>query len=75
MDRTHIRWFTRLGLIDLFESCGYRLTAGIPRIFADPKTEQFLPAIKAMAVALGADPEQAAKDAMPFQWVMKAVPA
>lgn len=74
MDRTHIRWFTRLGLIELFESTGYKIIEGFPRVMVEPNREKILPAIKAMAIALGADPQQAVNDATAFQWVVKAIP-
>ena len=74
MDRTHIRWFTRTTMIELFESSGYEIVEGFPRIFDEPAREQILPAIKAMAQAIGVDPEQAASDATPLQWVIRANP-
>ena len=75
MDRTHIRWFTRTTIIDLFESTGYKIIQGFPRIFDEPAREDILPSIRAMALATGADPELAVSDAIPLQWVIKAVPA
>jgi SAM-dependent methyltransferase len=74
LDRTHLRFFTRITMIDLFESSGYRLVEGYPRIFNEPEREKFLPAIRAMALAAGADPAVAEKDAIPLQYVVKAVP-
>ena len=74
MDRTHIRWFTRATLIDLFESTGYKIIEGYPRIFDEPARASILPSIRAMALAMGADPQQAVNDAIPLQWVIKAVP-
>lgn len=77
MDRTHIRWFTRLTMIDLFESTGYKIVEMFPRSFAKelPVTEKVLQNIAAMACSLGVDPEAAKRDALPVQWVIKAVPA
>ena len=75
MDRTHIRWFTRTTLIELFASSGYKIIEGVPRIFDEPNREKFLPAIRVMAAAVGIDPQLAVNDAIPFQWVVKAVPA
>ena len=75
MDRTHIRWFTRTTLIELFESSGYKVINGFPWIFDEPKREKFLPSISAMALAIGVDPQQAVNDAIPYQWVVKATPA
>lgn len=75
LDRTHIRWFTRTTLIELFTGAGFRIMAGRPRIFDEPQREQVLPAIRALAQAIGANPQQAADDAMPMQWLVMAVPA
>lgn len=75
MDRTHIRWFTRTTIFELFESTGYRIVEGFPRIFDEPAREEVLPSIRAMALATGADPELAVSDAVPLQWVVKAIPA
>lgn len=75
LDRTHIRWFTRITMIELFESTGYKIIEGFPRIFDEPAREKVLPAIRAMALAIGADPELAVSDATPMQWVIKAIPA
>lgn len=74
LDRTHLRFFTRITMIDLFESTGYRIVEGYPRIFNEPEREKYLPAIRAMAQAAGADPAMAEKDAIPLQYVVKAVP-
>jgi SAM-dependent methyltransferase len=73
LDRTHLRWFTRITIIDLFHSSGFKIIAGVPRIFDEPEREKVLPAIRSMAVLIGADPEQAVTDATPLQYVVKAV--
>ncbi|QPF73772.1 class I SAM-dependent methyltransferase [Roseateles sp. DAIF2] len=75
LDRTHLRWFTRVTLFELFQSAGFRIEAGLPRVFDEPAREQVLPAIRAMAIALGRDPEGAVRDALPMQYVVRAVPA
>ena len=74
MDRTHIRWFTRTTIIDLFESTGFDITAGGPRVFEEPARETALVGIRAMAEAIGIDPEIAATDASALQWIVRAVP-
>ncbi len=73
MDRTHIRWFTRITLVEMFASSGYKIIEGAPRIFDEPNREKVLPSIRAMAQAIGANPEQAVNDAIPLQWLVKAV--
>lgn len=72
LDRTHIRWFTRLTLIDLFHSSGFQIVDMRARIFHQPDP-QVLAAIGQLAQASGVDPEQAKEDAVAFQYVVKAV--
>ncbi len=74
LDRTHIRWFTRSTMIQMFSQAGFEITAGTPRIFPEPARDGFLPQIRAMAIAAGGDPNQAVKDAMVLQFVIKAQP-
>lgn len=74
-DRTHLRWFTRITLLEMFVQAGFRIDAGVPRIFNEPQREQVLPAIRALAQSLGADPDQAVRDALPLQYVLRAVAA
>jgi 2-polyprenyl-3-methyl-5-hydroxy-6-metoxy-1,4-benzoquinol methylase len=74
MDRTHIRWFTRITLIEMFQSCGFNIIAGVP-IVAHQPPDGFLPVIRQMAIANGIDPAIAVNDSLAYQWVVKAVPA
>lgn len=74
LDRTHLRWFTRVTLIDMFVTTGYEIVSGIPRVFKESEHGRVLEAIKAMAAAVGADPEQAVADAAPLQYVVRAIP-
>ena len=74
LDRTHLRWFTRITMMELFESTGFRIVEGGSRVMDEPGRDKFLDAIKAMAQANNVDPEQAAKDAIPIQWVVRAEP-
>lgn len=75
LDRTHLRWFTRVTLFELFASAGLRVETGVPRIFDEPQREPVLAAIRQMAIAMGRDPEGAVRDALPLQYVMRAVAA
>jgi SAM-dependent methyltransferase len=75
MDRTHIRWFTRTTLLEMLSNTGWKLEAGVPRIFNEPLRDKFLPVLRDMAFAMGGDPELAVNDALPLQYVVRAVPA
>lgn len=74
LDKTHLRWFTRQTIIELFDTTGFRIEAGMPRVFQDPIRDTFLPVIESMARAAGGDPKAAIEDALPLQYVMRAVP-
>lgn len=75
LDRTHLRWFTRVTLFELFAKAGLRIEAGVPRIFDEPGREPILAAIRQMALAQGRDAEAAVRDALPLQYVVRAVAA
>jgi 2-polyprenyl-3-methyl-5-hydroxy-6-metoxy-1,4-benzoquinol methylase len=74
LDKTHLRWFTRITIAEMFENAGFRIVEWRPRIFNEPARERVLPYIRAMAAAIGADPDLAVKDAIPLQYVVRAVP-
>jgi SAM-dependent methyltransferase len=75
LDRTHLRWFTRITIMELFTSTGYRIIHGGARIADEPERDSVLPSIRAMAIAIGTDPQVAVNDAVPVQYVVKATPA
>lgn len=74
LDRTHLRWFTRQTLIEMFDQTGFKVETGFPRIFDEPNRELFIPLIENLARHAGADPRIAASDAIPFQYVLRAIP-
>src|SRR5437588_986668 len=74
LDRTHLRWFTRITIIDLFESTGFKIVKAASRIFKEPERDKVSDAIRLMARSIGADPEQAVVDATALQYVVRAVP-
>ena len=74
LDRTHIRWFTRLTMIQLFESAGFRIEAMTARIAQMPSPEM-VAAVRAMAQAAGNDADLAEQDCVAFQYVLRAVAA
>lgn len=74
LDKTHLRWFTRQTIIELFASTGYSIAEGFPRIFNEPDKEKFLHVIGEMAERAGANPQLAMEDAQPFQYVVRGIP-
>ena len=75
LDRQHLRWFSRSTLIEQLSSAGLRVEAGAQRLAAQKGPEPVLAAIRQMALAMGRDPEGALRDAIPLQYLMRAVAA
>jgi len=76
MDRTHLRWFTRITLLDMLKGSGWDVVNAISRnLPVSPEQPKMLEAIRGMAVASGVDPDQAVADAIPFQYVFQCKPA
>ena len=75
MDRSHLRWFTRTTILEMFQQARFRIVGAIPRIFDEPLKDKAIPAIKLMASSVGADPEVAVQDSLALQYVVRAVPA
>ncbi len=74
LDKTHLRWFTRKTMINLFQSQGFKIVAGMPRIFEDATQNKFIPLLAELAKLTGANDKQTAKDLLPLQYVIRAIP-
>jgi SAM-dependent methyltransferase len=74
LDRTHLRWFTRQTIIEMFDQTGFKLETGFPRVFEEPRRELFIPLIERLASRAGADPKIAISDALPLQYVLRVRP-
>lgn len=74
LDRTHLRWFSRQTIVELFQETGFVIEEGIPRIFNEPGRVHFLPIIRSLAQACGVNSDVAENDAIPLQWVIRARP-
>lgn len=72
LDRTHLRFFTRQTIIEMFNGCGFRIDALAPRIFAFPHQEEMLQKIAQMSLLCGIDAQMALQDAAAFQYVVSA---
>lgn len=75
MDRTHLRWFTRQTIFELFEGQGFRVIEGAPRIFNELHRDKFLSPIAEIAKGCGISPELVINDVMALQYLVCAVPA
>jgi SAM-dependent methyltransferase len=75
LDRSHLRWFTRTTIEEMFQGAGFSIVEQLPRVFDEPDREAVFPAIRLMAQCLGTDPDAAIDDALPLQYVVRAVPA
>ena len=75
LDKTHLRWFTRQTIVEMFQNTGFKIVEGMPRIFDEPRRETILPIIKLMAERIGVNPEMAVNDALPLQYVVRAISA
>ncbi len=74
LDRTHLRFFTRQTIIEMFTDCGYRVDTVVPRIFAFPHQDAMLQNIARMSQMFGLDPQVTIQDAAAFQYVVTATP-
>jgi len=75
LDRTHVRWFTRVTMIEMFQQAGWRIEAGLSRRLPQAAPAALIDGIRMVARAAGADADQAAEDATVFQYLFKVVPA
>jgi 2-polyprenyl-3-methyl-5-hydroxy-6-metoxy-1,4-benzoquinol methylase len=71
-DRTHLRFFSRITILEMFQQCGFHVEAAVARNLEAPEMGKYLPHIRAMAAASGSDPDQAETDAKAFQYVVRA---
>jgi predicted O-linked N-acetylglucosamine transferase (SPINDLY family) len=73
-DRRNLHLFTRTSLAALLAECGFTLVA-MTTVNAHQPPPAVLDAIRALAVATGADPELAVQDALPYQFLVRAIAA
>lgn len=72
LDRTHVRFFTRKTMIQLFTNNGFSINQLTPRIFNFPNQDARLSLIRKNAELLNLNVEEAVIDAASFQLVIDA---
>lgn len=71
MDRTHLRFFTRTTMLDMFRQAGFVPDVSSARVITNEFTETALQAIEAAATALGVPAAAARADAEAFQLMFR----
>ena len=71
-DRTHLRWFTRESLKDLFDNVGLHIVEITPRVFKPEKAREFVNAITPSLQILNIDPHTFFDNCSPLQYVVTA---
>lgn len=71
LDRTHIRFFTRQTIEEMFQEAGFEITEIVPRYVHHPAEDKLLDIIEKMAAAAGGDPKVARADASVFQYIVR----
>jgi len=69
-DRTHLRWFTRAGVIRLMRSAGLELHTIQPRIFELERAQALVAQLAPALPGLGVNPEHLLRGVAPLQYVV-----
>ena len=72
LDRTHLRWFTRESIVELFHSAGLTVTAVERRVIPDNRFELFVEAMEPALASLHIDRALFTQDASTLQYVVTA---
>lgn len=75
LDKTHLRWFTRKTIVELFQSQGFKIVEGMPRIFEKGNQNKYLPLLVELAKLTGVDEKEIDKDFLSMQYVVRAIRA
>ena len=73
LDRTHLRWFSKRTIIEMFENCGFKIIELRPRVFNENPNPEILRSIGGLAAFAGIDAQSAIIDSLPLQYVIKAI--
>ena len=71
-DRTHLRWFTRSSMIELFRSCGLEVQEIQPRVFSPDKAQAVVKALSPSLPSFGLTEQELLNGISPLQYVITA---
>jgi SAM-dependent methyltransferase len=71
LDRTHLRFFTKEGVLELFSRAGLTLYDVQPRVIVGQGVEKFRELLRPLLAALGVDEAQFAEQTSSFQYVAR----
>lgn len=71
-DRTHLRWFTREGMVALMQACGLVVHDITPRVFQPEQAKALVEALAPALPQLGVDPQALLAGVSPLQYVIRA---
>lgn len=72
LDKTHLRFFTKKTMIELFENTGWQVEAFTPRTIFPHETKQAMSVFTTLAQPFGLSSEQVEENLTVFQWVIRA---
>lgn len=72
LDRTHLRFFTKKTMIELFENTGWQIESFVGCTTFPQETEQAMSVFTQLAPYFGLSPEQINENLTVFQWVIRA---
>lgn len=71
-DRTHLRWFTRAGMVELLQSSGLLVHDITPRVFQPEQARAVVEALTPALPSLGVNPQELLAGISPLQYVLRA---
>lgn len=74
LQTSHLRWFTRATIFELFQNAGYQIVQGYPVVHDRIENPKLMAAIKQFAESVGANPTVSFEDAQACQYIVKSIP-
>jgi 2-polyprenyl-3-methyl-5-hydroxy-6-metoxy-1,4-benzoquinol methylase len=74
LDKTHIRWFTRQTILELFKNTGFQIKSMRAKNYNAAAAKKYIQIIGDFAELSKANREIAVRDALAFQYIIHAVP-